>query len=273
MLMNLSNILYTKIKILSIVVLLPLSLFSQNGGFTGMGNSSVMLYDFWSIYNNQAGLSDIDRPEVGICYENNYALWETGKQSAGFVLPTKTGNFALSANRFGYSGYAENSIGLAFARNLGKLFSASIQFDYLFYTQSENYGYKGALLFQVGLISRPIENLQIGLHVYNPGHVTLEDYDDKRVPTVIRFGLSYYFSEQVLFSVETEKDIDKENRFKTGLQYEIIDGFFIRTGFLTNPNQFSLGIGYALNDFTVDIATTTHESLPLSTQISFKYRF
>ncbi len=262
-----------KKQIIIVLMLFSASGFSQNGSFTGMGNSSVMLYDFWAIYNNQAGLANIERSEVGICYENNYAMWETGKQALGFVLPTKTGNFALSVSRYGYTGYSENSVGLAFARNLGKIFSASIQFDYLFYTQSENYGYKGALLFQVGFISTPIENLQIGLHVYNPGRVTLEDYNDKRVPTVIRFGLGYYFSEQVLLSVETEKDIDQKNRFKTGLQYEIIDGFFIRTGFLTNPNQFSLGIGYTNNDFTVDIATTTHESLPLSSQISFKYRF
>lgn len=257
--------------ILFITLLLPLLSFSQNGSFTGMGNSSVMLYDYWALYNNQAGLSDIETPEVGFSYENNYLLWETGISALGFVLPTKFGNFSLATSRYGYSSYAENSIGLGFARNLGKYFSASVEFDYLFYTQSVNYGYKGALLFQVGIIAKPIENLQIGFHVYNPGKVTLEDYNDEAVPVVIRFGLGYFFSEQILLTAETEKDIDNENRFKVGLQYEPIENFYMRTGFLSNPNQFSFGLGYKHNDFTTDIAFTTHESLPISSQISFKY--
>lgn len=265
-------------RIIQIIAFLPLLLLpfvglTQNGSFTGMGDASVMLYDFWAINNNQAGLADMESAEVGVCYDNNFQLWETGLQTIGFVLPTRSGNFAFSGSRYGYSGYSENSVGLAYARNLGKLFSASVQFDYLFYYQGD-YGYnKGALLFELGLISRPIENLQIGVHIYNPAQVMLEEFDDKEVPTILRFGLGYYFSEQVIFSVETEKDIDNENRFKTGLQYEAIEHFFIRTGFLSNPNQFSLGIGFALNKLTTDIAITTHESLQLSSQISFKYAF
>ncbi len=252
---------------------LSLNTFSQNGGFTGMGNSSVMLYDFWAVFNNQAGIADISTVETGVCYENNYMMWETGKQAFAVVVPTNFGNFSLSANRYGYSGYAENNVGLAYARNLGKYISASLEFDYLFYTQSQNYGYKGALLFQVGIIGKPIENLQIGLHVYNPGHVTLEDYNNQQVPLVIRFGAGYYFIKQVLLTAETETDIDNETRFKTGLQYEVIDNLFLRTGFLSNPNQFSVGIGYTFKKLTTDIAFYTHETLPMSTQISFKYAF
>jgi hypothetical protein len=208
-----------------------------------------------------------------VCYDHNYQLWETGVQTLGFVLPTKSGNFAFSGSRYGYSGYSESSVNLGYARNLGKKFSASVQFDYLFYYQGE-YGYnKGALLFEVGLISRPIENLQIGAHIYNPAQVTLEEFDDEVVPTVFRFGLGYYFSKQVVYTLETEMNTDEEVRFKTGLQYEAIEHFFIRTGFLTQPNQFSLGIGYALNKLTTDIAIVTHETLQLSSQISFKYAF
>jgi len=245
----------------------------QDGGFTGMGNSSVMLYDFWAIQNNQAGLANIDTLEIGVSYNHNYQLWQTGVQAAGIVMPTRSGNFALSGYRYGYANYAEHNFSLSYARHLGSMFSASLSFNYLYYSQSQNLGYKGAVLFQVGLISKPVENLQIGLHLYNPGRVRLEDYDNKRVPTVIRFGLGYFFSEQILFSVETEKDIDEQNRFKSGLQYEPIDNFFIRTGFQSNPNQFSVGIGYIINSLAVDMAAITHEILPISGQISFKYKF
>jgi hypothetical protein len=247
--------------------------FAQNGSFTGMGNASIMLYDYWALYNNQAGLSDIKSPQMGVSYENNYMMWETGKQAFGFVLPTEFGNFFLATSRYGYSDYAENNIGIGYARNLGKYFSASIQFDYLFYSQAHNYGYKGAILLQTGIIAKPIKNMQIGFHIYNPAEVVLEDYNDKKVPTIVRFGISYLFNKQVLLSIESEKDIDNENRFKAGLQYEAIDNLFIRTGYLTSPNQFSLGLGYVYKKLTTDIAFYTHESLPISSQISFKYTF
>jgi hypothetical protein len=246
--------------------------FSQNGSFTGMGNSSVMLYDFWAITNNQAGLSDIETAAFGVNYNHNYQLWETGVQAVGVVIPTKSGNFAIAGNRYGYSGFSENNLSLAFARNLGKYFSAALAFNYLYYKQSANYGYRGAVVVQLGMITKPIENLQIGLHVYNFARAKLQDYNDERVPTVIRFGLGYFFSEQVLVTAETEKDIDQENRFKTGIAYEPVDHFFIRTGFMTNPNQFSLGIGLKYHKLSTDIATITHETLPISGQISFKYQ-
>ncbi len=247
--------------------------FAQNGSFTGIGNASVMLYDFWALYNNQAGLADIESPEIGVSYENNYFLWQTGKQSIGAVLPTKSGNFAINGYRFGYSDYSENNFGLGYARNLGQFISTAVHFNYLYFSQSRNYGYKGTFIFQLGLIAKPVEKLYIGVHVYNPGRVKLEDYADKRVPTIFRLGMGYYFGEQVLVTAESEKDVDQPIRFKSGIQYEIIDHLFVRTGFLTNPNQFSLGLGYTLNHLTTDVAITTHQSLPLSSQISFKYSF
>lgn len=259
--------------------LLFFSLFSigighaQNGGFTGMGNASVGLYDFWALYNNQAGLANINNIEVGVSYDHNYQIWQTGIAAAGFVLPTQSGNFALMTNRYGYSGYAEHNNALSYARNLGEKFSASLTFNYLVFSQAEAPQSKGAFFFQTGFISKPIDKLQIGLHLYNPSMATLEDYNNKKVPTIVRFGLAYFFTSEVLCSIETEKDIDQKIRFKSGIQYMAINNFYLRTGFLTNPNQFSLGIGYNLNRFVTDIAITTHEILPLSSQISFKYIF
>lgn len=238
-----------------------------------MGNASVSLYDFWSLYNNQAGLANIEKPEVGVSYDYNYQIWQTGVTAAGFVLPTKSGVFAIMGNRYGYSSYAEHNNAISYSRNLGKKFSAAVTFNYLLFSQAETIRYRGAFFFQTGLISTPIEKLQIGLHLYNPGMATLADYNDKKVPTIVRFGISYEFSDEVIASIETEKDIDQKPRFKAGVQYQAIPDFFIRTGFMTNPNQFSLGIGYKIKSFTTDIAMTTHEILPLSSQIAFRYHF
>lgn len=238
-----------------------------------MANASVCLSDFWSVFNNQAGISSIENPEVGVSYDHNFQLWQTGVTAIGFVLPTNSGNFALMSKRYGYNAYAEQNTGISYSRSLGKYFSASVTFNYLFYAQAEVAKNKGAMFFQTGLICTPIEKLQIGALFYNPGMVKLRDYNDKKVPTIIRFGLAYSFTHEVLFVLETEKELEYQPRFKTGFQYQIIPDFFIRTGFVTNPNQFSLGLGYKIKKLTTDIAITTHETLQISSQISFKYQF
>lgn len=252
---------------------IPVIINAQSARFTGLGDASLILSDTWSAIGNQAGIALLNNPTLAFGYENRFQLKETSTQAFAFALPTKTGNFALSYKRYGYELYNENGIGLAYARMLGKYISASVQFDYLYFKQSEDYGNKGAFLFELGMIAKPIDKLYIGVHLYNPSKTKLAEYDDERLTTKMRFGLGYYFTEQVVLIVETEKDINHKARFKAGIEYEPVSNLFFRTGFGTRPNQFSFGVGYQLWNFTTDIAVSTHESLPLSTEISLKYSF
>lgn len=246
---------------------------SQDARFAGMANVSVMQKGFWSVGHNQAGLSDIENVEAGIGYQNRFKLAETSTQMIASAFHTRTGNLAVSFNRFGYSNYSQNNVGLAYARNLGKYFSAGLQFDYLYYHQSEDYGNNGAFVMEIGLIAKPVEGLLIGAHVYNPGQARLSNNTDERVPTCMRFGIGYHFSELVLLAVESEKETDAHARFKCGLEYQPVKNLFLRTGFASEPDEFSVGVGYTFRNFTTDIAFSTHQYLPLSTQIALKYSF
>lgn len=264
---------YKSLKLAVILLFISNLCLAQNGSFTGMGNASVSLYNFWSLFNNQAGLSEINRPEIGVGYDYNYQIWQTGVSALGFVMPTKSGNFALMASRYGYSGYGEQNTGISYSRKLGQMFSAAVSFNYLFFTQADVTGYNGSFFLQTGLISTPAKNLQIGAHIYNPTLVKLKNNQSQMLPTVFRLGMNYKFSEQVLLAIETEKNIDKKARFKAGIDYNAVENLYLRCGFLTQPNQFSLGLGYKIKNLVTDVAIITHEVLPLSSQISFKYQF
>ncbi|PKP08945.1 MAG: hypothetical protein CVU09_13445 [Bacteroidetes bacterium HGW-Bacteroidetes-4] len=262
-----------KNTVVGLFLLLSLYTRAQSGSFAGMGNASVMLYDFWSVFSNQAGLANLENPTLGFDYSNHFWLSETGTHSGAFVLPTRSGNFSLAFKRYGYVLYSENNLGLAYARKLGEVISASLQFDYLFFHQSENYGNRGAFLFETGIIAQINPDFSVGLHLYNPTRVKLADYADERVPTVMRFGLAYSFSPWVLFSIETEKSVEQKARFKCGLQYEPIKFLYLRTGLMTQPNSFTAGMGYRIKNFTTDLAFVSHENLPLSSQIALTYKF
>lgn len=257
----------------AIIILIGLNSWSQDARIAGIAYSSVTIFDIWGVNHNQAGLSQITNPSIAIGYENKFQVSELSTQSVVAAMPTKTGNFALSYKRFGYTLYSENNIGLAYARKLGEIISVGLQFDYLNFSQSEDYGNKGIFLMELGLIAEPIENFFIGAHIYNPWQAKLADYDDERLASKMRFGLGYHFSDKVLLTIETEKSLEQKARFKGGIEYEPVNNLFLRTGLGTQPNQFSFGVGYTLWNFTTDIAFVTHETLPLSTVISIVYQF
>ena len=257
--------------ILAVWLCVPTVAGAQNGNFEAMANASVMQNGLWAVNNNQAGLADIQKFAFGVNYQNRFQLEETSTKSVAAALHTRTGNFALSFNRFGYSLYSENSFGLAYARKFGESVSAGLQFDYLSVNQSAAYGNNGVFLFEVGLQYCPITNLQIGAHVYNPTKAKMAEYEDERVNTSFRLGANYYFSQIVQLAAEVEKTMQTDIRCKVGLEYQIISDLYLRTGFRSKPNEFCFGAGYTFKGLTFDFSFATHQYLPMSTQISLMY--
>ncbi|MFA6922670.1 MAG: hypothetical protein WC223_00310 [Bacteroidales bacterium] len=238
-----------------------------------LGISSLNFSDIWSSFNNQAGLSKIKNISVGFSYENRFFLNSLSSKSLAFALPTKSGVFALDFNYFGFELFNETKFGFAFGKSFGENFSAGIQLDYLYTHIAENYGNKGILTGEAGLQAKVAKKLFLGVHIFNPFRVKLADYNNERVPAIMRLGLLYKISDKVLLAVETEKDIDFKPLFKTGLEYHIVKQIFLRTGLSTNPTEYCFGFGLELKIFKIDFATKTNSILGCTPVISMIYDF
>jgi hypothetical protein len=243
------------------------------GRQAGMGFTGVAFADAWSATHNQAGLALLDKPTLGIFYENRFVMKELGLKAGVFALPTKSGTFAINLMQFGYSKYNESKIGIAYAKSLGKRFSLGIQIDYLNTFFSEEYGNKGTAIAELGFLAQPIDNLFIGAHIYNISRSKIAAYNNERVPTLLTVGMAYKFSEKVLCSVEAEKDFDYKAIFKVGMEYQFIENVFVRAGVTSNPNQMCIGIGYILKRFKADVSFSTHQVLGVSPHVGFTYTF
>ncbi|MCK4663378.1 MAG: hypothetical protein KAT68_10970 [Bacteroidales bacterium] len=242
-------------------------------GHAGMANATVMVSDVWANYHNQAGLSNIDNTCIGFYFENRFNISELGLQSVVFALPTNSGVFGVSLSHFGYSVYSESKAGLAFGKSFGEQFSAGIQFDYFYLQQPEDYGNFGIFAVEMGIQAEPVENLLLGAHVFNITRAKISDFQDERMPTIMRIGMGYRFSENLLVTMETEKDLDEKARFKAGIEYLFRKNIFLRTGIATNPTQNYIGIGYTLNKIKADIAFSFDPILPMTTHVSLSYSF
>lgn len=242
-------------------------------GPAGMANSYVMYSGIWSTYHNQAGLANLNHVTAGFYFENRYGISELGVQSFAISAPYKNGNFGFSLSRFGYSEYNENKFGIAYAHSFGEKISAGIQFDYFFLHLPDDYGTRGAFVIEGGILAEPIEKLSLGVHIFNPTRTKIADYQDERIPTIMRAGMGYAFSEELNFSIETEKSLEEDVRFKTGIEYMVISDLYLRAGIATNPNQNYFGIGYKLKRLTANMTFSTNPVLPMSSHFSIIYTF
>ncbi len=247
--------------------------FPFGGRAAGMGNAAVSLYDFWAVSHNQAGLARLEHFASGVYFENRFMTPEMSLGAAAIVYPAAPGVFALNVTYFGYSLYHESKIGLAYARSFGERLSAGIQLNYLYTHIGDGYGTAGNPAVELGVIYELIPGLSIGSHVFNPTRASIADFNDERIPTIMRMGLAYAFSERVIITVETEKDMERDPVFKAGLEYQLIDHVFFRGGMGTNPTTNAFGFGMDLGNITIDLATSFHHILGYSPQASLVYTF
>jgi len=269
-----------KKTLLIFLLLLPLyfSSFAGNENYpvggrqAGLANAGVCLTDIWAVYHNQAALADYNHFAASVYYENRFLVKEMGMQGAAVTGPTKSGVFGLSFSRFGYSLYNESKYGLAFAKSFGENFSAGVQVDYLDTRIGEGYGNKGVFAVEAGLRARLAKKLYIGFHGYNLTRVKLADYNNERVPTILKLGLQYIFSDKVFVAIETEKDIDQKPVFMAGVEYHVLKAFYLRAGIASNPFLNTFGFGLEIADkLQLDVSTSIHPVLGVSPQASLTY--
>ena len=245
----------------------------EGGRSAAMANASVALTDFWSLQNNQAGLAFYDQFAGAIYFENRYLVKEMSLKAGGLVMPAKAGVFGLNLTYFGYPKYNESKIGLAYARSFGSVFAVGVQLDYLLTSISDNYGKKGVATFEIGLLSKINEHLSLGAHIFNPIQAKLTDYNNERIPAIIRLGAAYSFDEKILLSVEAEKDTKADPILKCGIEYRIIKPVYVRGGISTNPGLYSFGFGLDYKKLKIDFSSSVHNVLGYSPQISLIYTF
>lgn len=233
----------------------------------GMGRTGTTLTDLWSIQNNQAGIALIDKTSFGIYYENLYFVDGLGKESAAVVYPANFGVLGLSFNYFGNSLYSDIKVGLAYARSFGPYFRIGLQLDYLQLTLGENYGKQSNFTFELGIQSDVTETLTIGASVFNPIMVSLAEYDEENIPAVFRFGLGWQVSKDFLVTIDAEKSTNYAPVIlRAGVEYGIREKFFMRCGFTTYQEIFTMGFGIELKSFRFNLSAVMHQSLGFSLQ-------
>jgi len=266
-------------KFLVVLLWLPLTLCAQNlplesgGRSIGLANSAMAVSQVWSVNTNQAALAFLEKPEVGLFYTNRFLLKELGSQSLVFAYPSKFGVLAASVDYFGYSQQSEMQVGLAYAKRLSTYLSLGFKFNYLQYQQVEFYGKTRAIVAELSLLAKPYDKVILGFHVYNPNRSKFNTRVEKFAPTIFNFGAAYVPNSQLLISAQVSKNLEYAMTYKMGIEFELKDRLFLRTGFNVQPNAYFLGVGFDFKGVQFNLAFSYQNSLGLSPASSLSYEF
>lgn len=239
---------------------------------TSLANCSVALNDFWSCLNNPAGFALQKDISIGISYQNRFMLKELGYKNAGVLYPLNIGVIAVSFSQFGYKLYNENNISIGFARHFGPNLKIGLKLDYLFFKFTGEYNNKSVPTFELGIQYSINESLCLGAYIFNPINAKLRTLNKDKIPIIMRLGLSYHITKEFMITTEIDENFEYNFSYRLGLEYQIYENIFIRSGFQFKPELFTFGLGYNYKWCIIDICAQMNQTLGTSLNCSFVFK-
>ena len=236
--------------------------------FSSMAYAAVALQDVWSIQQNQAGLCDLKKPVFSLGSTPGFGDNELKIQSAIVALPYRSHVFGLGFQRYGIVEKKKKKMGITYARRFNTLFVAINGNYHQLYIQ--NYGSARSFSIEAGLQYWASYNLCLGVHVANPNQSTYNS-SVAYIPRRVQIGASYRFSDQLMLATSINKISNNPVDVGAGLEYGLIEWFFLRGGVSVNPLKQYVGFGIHYSQFRFDVATVSHATLGYLPQLAFSY--
>jgi len=254
---------------LSLLLFLNLIVFAQyNPGARqiSMANSDVALAnDVFSLFNNPAGLAQLNWREVGIYYSPApFGLTELSNGYVAYKEPFNFGSISIGGMTYGFELYRESKVVLGYSYNYENILFAGLTINYHSYS-IQNYGSTSALYINAGGLVYILDELRWGFFVNNLNRASVADIDDQ-IPMVLSTGFSFDILQNFSLNFAIEKDIRFNPSVQFGIEYDIIEYLSLRAGTSNDPSRFSAGLGINYSIFSLDYAFFTHQDLGLTHQ-------
>jgi hypothetical protein len=226
------------------------------------------------------------QPTAGAYLENRYLIPSLNVVAAALALPlgpveaattgqparAVNGVLAVSGQRFGGALYSETRVGAAYGYRLGVV-SVGGRLD-LLQVRLQDLGSRLAPVVSLGGQAELLPgHLTLGASLYNLTQARLASYQDERVPTLLRAGLAYRPSTQVLLLAEAEKDVEHPAGLRAGVEYQPATAVAVRLGYASGSEQATAGVGVHLGGFHFDYAAGWHAVLGLSQFVSVQWQW
>ena len=257
----------------------------------GMGGSGVAVAnDVWASYYNPAGLSRIQRIQLGTSYARlfNLSFFKNYFAAGVYPLPQKYGVASVSIQYFGVD-YEGEAISSEYTFSLSHGFyllhdiqsSLAIGYSLKAYhwslgTSVEGLNLGSSTIFglDVGLQASIWGRTHVGVYFLNLNAPTVGAFDKYELPQRVVAGIAYQPYDGVTTSLDLNRVLGVgEMELWSGAEFQVFKLLYLRFGGTTNPNRFTFGMGLELKNFNLDYGLRTHSELGETHQIGVVYSF
>ncbi|MBR9777017.1 MAG: hypothetical protein GYB55_19155 [Cytophagales bacterium] len=245
--------------------------FPKGAQSLGLGNASVTLHEPWAIFNNIGALGKGTTDILAVVgYDHRLGLNELTTLAAGITIPTENlGILGVGVSSFGGELFNQQQIGIGLAKQMG-LASLGLKINY-FQTNIEGFGRSARPVLELGGTAELFPGVFFGAHLYNITRAAISKASLNYLPTIVKTGISYRPSDNLMVNVETEKELSSPAQFKAGIAYSFEEKFWARTGITSQPNNLYFGIGFRPRRFQVDYALSRNYLLGFTHHFSLNY--
>jgi len=231
-----------------------------------MSNSDVALSnDVFSLFNNPAGLAQMNWRELGIYYSPSpFGFSELANGFIAYHEPFDFGSIGVGAMTYGFELYRENKISIGFSYNYLNKFFAGAAVN-LHTVSIKNYGIDNTFYLNIGGLFYLTQYFRLGFSVQNLNRASFGNEKDN-IPLIYNTGFSYGVMEDLTFNLAVEKDIRYNYSLRGAIEYYLLEYLSLRSGFSNEPSSYSAGIGINYSYFSLDYAFFTHTDLGLTHQ-------
>lgn len=238
---------------------------------SGLAGASVTLSDQYSLFNNVGGLGRVDNHHLFGGYQNRFGISEFQVIGAGVVYHTEIGNAGFGFYKQGDDLFSQQRLHLAIGHKL-QMVSLGLAADLIQYNIT-TIDTKQVVALEFGGIAEITPQFFFGAHIFNLNQVDLVKETGEKIPTIMKAGLSYRPSQELIINVEVEKDLDFDETVKAGIEYQIIENVFIRTGISSNPFLNAYGLGFQPRKLQFDYSYSHDSNLGEIHEVTLAYQF
>lgn len=233
--------------------------YPQAARYPGLGAYSYHFTDVFSAVANQAALARLPQLAGGVYAERRFMQEKLNNYQVMIAVPTDRGGLGIAAHYFGAAEYNESMVGIAYARQLGRI-DLGVQFNYAM-MRAAGYGGDGTAVVEVGTLWHITDQVHVGVHVFNPYGGKYGKQGQEKMAWGYKMGLGYEVSKQVLLSAEWVKEEGRDLNVVAGVQYVLDNRFFARLGIATATTSPWIGAGWAWKQVRVDVTGSYHPQL------------
>lgn len=221
-------------------------------------------------------MSRRDALAVGMATALPYSVEGLSEKSIATIIPVES-RFAFGVqyqqlNFYRY--YTESKSSVLCARNLSSNFSAGVKLNYhQVQTFAESSLKKKSISADIGTNFQLNEEFTLNLEIQNISQSRYKSLYRKYLPLILRMQMAYQPYPAIVAAFGVTKELGDDLRVQSGMEYNLKSIFYLRCGIAGKPFESSIGFGWKVKQFQIDLASVYHIVLGITPHISVSYQF